>query len=455
MAGQSTLQSKEEPQVWTVTQLTRRVKTALETSLGRLWVSGEVSNFRVSPAGHAYFTLKDEQSQLAAVMFKGRLARLKFEPESGLDVIAHGQITVYEQRGQYQIICEDLQPKGVGALQLAFEKLKKKLQAEGLFDEALKKPLPLLPRRIGIVTSPTGAAIRDILNVIERRFAGVHLLIYPARVQGDEAAAEIAEGIETLDEFGVDVMIIGRGGGSLEDLWPFNEEVVVRAVYEASTPIISAVGHEIDFSLSDFAADLRAPTPSAAAELVVQEYEGLVQRIAAARERLVRATSRQLESMRSRLSLAQSSYVFQRPEEMIRQRRQRIDELRMALEHDLKGELRSVRHRLGQATAALRLLSPARTAQHSRERLDGLRKRLYQSGEGQLARHRNRFLPVIARLEALSPLAILSRGYAAAWKLPEEILVRDATQLNSRDKVRIRFGKGSVTAAVEEISDES
>ena len=224
--------------IMTVSQLTRRVKGLIESGVGKVWVSGEISNWRVSPAGHAYFTLKDESSQLAAVMFKGKISRLKFEPEGGLEVLLNGLVTVYEQRGNYQIICDDMQPKGVGALQLAFDKLKAKLDAEGLFDPEHKKDLPLLPKKIGIVTSPTGAAIRDMLNVLERRFAGMHILLYPARVQGDEAAQEIVAGIEALDEFGVDVIVVGRGGGSLEDLWPFNEEAVVRAVCECATPIV-------------------------------------------------------------------------------------------------------------------------------------------------------------------------------------------------------------------------
>ncbi|MCP4643011.1 MAG: exodeoxyribonuclease VII large subunit, partial [bacterium] len=280
------------------------MKSLLESDVGKVWVSGEISNWRVSPAGHAYFTLKDENSQVDAVMFRGRMSRLQFEPEGGLEVIIHGLVTVYERRGNYQIVCEEMHPKGLGALQLAFEKLKKQLQEEGLFDEDHKKPLPMLPRRIGIVTSPTGAAIRDILNVINRRFANVHVIHYPARVQGEEAAPEIVAGIRALDAFGVDVMIIGRGGGSLEDLWPFNEEAVVRAVFDAQTPIISAVGHEIDFALTDFAADMRAPTPSAAAELVVRERAALVDGVRRLGQRLGQSMTHRIESARNRVTLA-------------------------------------------------------------------------------------------------------------------------------------------------------
>ena len=459
--------------VWTVSQLTRRVKGLLETHVGAVWVSGEVSNWRVSPAGHAYFTLKDDQSQLAAVMFKGRLSKVRFEPENGLEVIVNGLVSVYEQRGTYQIICDDMQPRGIGALQLAFEKLKARLDAEGLFDPAHKKSLPLLPRRIGIVTSPTGAAIRDILNVLERRFAGLHVIIYPARVQGDGAAAEIAEGIRVLDDYGVDVMIVGRGGGSLEDLWPFNEEIVVRAIYNAETPIVSAVGHEIDFTLSDFAADLRAPTPSAAAELVVQERQALADRIGLLENRMGRAFVRRMESVRNRLDRARSSYVFRRPEELLRQRRQRCDELRLALENALVDQAREARRRLDTARAAIRLLSPAMRLKRAHEQLTGLRHRLGQSGRASVRdsrarfaaplrlmragvlivpRARARFVPAVARLDALSPLAILSRGYAIAWKLPAESLIRDAAMLAEFDRIRVRFGKGEVIAAVCEVS---
>lgn len=439
----------EEPEIWSVSQLTRRVKGLLEEDIGHVWVSGEVSNFRVSPASHAYFTLKDEFSQVDAVMFRGRVAKSPFRPENGLEVVVFGLVTVYEKRGAYQIVCEEIQPKGVGALQLAFERLKKKLEEEGLFDEAHKKPLPLLPRKIGVVTSPTGAAIRDILNVIERRFANVRILLYPSRVQGDEAAPEIVDGIRALDALGIDVMIVGRGGGSLEDLWPFNEEMVVRAVYEAETPIISAVGHEIDFTLTDFAADVRAPTPSAAAELVVQEREALVGRVRDHRRRIAKAIAGQLEQVRNRLALARSSYVFQRPEELVRQRRQQADELRMRLESQMADRFGEARTRIERAGRSLVLLSPFNQVRRARDGLSGLRQRLSQAGHTTVERMWARLRPVMVQLDALGPLKILSRGYSLAWKLPERTLVRDARQLAPTDKLLLNFASGSATAAVE------
>jgi exodeoxyribonuclease VII large subunit len=441
-------------EIWTVSQITRKVKGLLESEIGSVWVSGEISNWRVSPAGHAYFTLKDEWSQLSAVIFRGKLNKLRFEPEGGLEVIVRGMVSVYEQRGAYQILCDDIQPKGVGALQLAFEKLKKKLEAEGIFDESLKKGLPVLPRRIGVVTSPTGAAVRDILNVLARRFARAHIILYPARVQGDEAAPEIVEGIEALDAWGVDVMIVGRGGGSLEDLWPFNEEAVVRAIHAAQTPVISAVGHEIDFTLSDFAADLRAPTPSAAAELVVQEYESLADTVDGLRQRMAAAASRCVERARTHLERQQASFVFSRPEEMTRQRRQRCDELRLSLDRALSGRVEQARHRVQKATEKIRLLSPANQIRRATLSLASLRARLNQSGLATVQRARGRFQPMVAQLDALSPLAILSRGYALGWKLPEDVLIRDAGMLQPKDQVRLRFGEGSATAIVESVEKD-
>lgn len=447
--------SQPSSEIWTVSQLTRRVKSLLETQVSHVWVGGEISNYRVSPAGHAYFTLKDADSQVDAVMFRGKLMNLRFGPENGLEVILSGLVTVYEKRGTYQIICDEMQPKGMGALQLAFEKLRKRLQEEGLFDEEHKKPLPLLPKRIGVVTSPTGAAIRDILNVIRRRFANVHVILWPARVQGDEAAPEIAEGVRVLDAWGVDVMIVGRGGGSLEDLWPFNEEVVVRAIYEARTPIISAVGHEIDFTLSDFAADARAPTPSAAAELVVQEREGLVKRVALLRQRLTNAASSQIERARHRLAIAQSSYIFQRPAELVHQQRQRTDEMRMRLETAAEDYTKDLRTRMDRALRSLSLLSPDNQLRRARERLVALRQRLAQSGGASLERLRARLRTLAAQLDALSPIAILSRGFAVAWKLPERTLVREAAQLAPGDIISLLFGKGGATASIQTIEENA
>lgn len=304
-------QKTPKPKIYSVSELTRGIRTLLEGTFPEVWVSGEISNFRSHTSGHFYFSLKDDQAHLSAVMFRGANAKLPFKLEDGLEVIAHGRITVYEVRGQYQIVVDHIEPKGIGALQLAFEQLKKKLQTEGLFDPAHKRPLPFLPKKIGIVTSETGAAIRDILNILQRRFPSVDVLLVPVLVQGEGAAREIAEGIRILNEReDIDVMIVGRGGGSIEDLWAFNEEIVARAIYNSKIPVISAVGHEIDFTIADFVADVRAPTPSAAAELVVPNRMDLVVQIEKLRHRLITLRLRfpdwlmRVDDWRGRLELA-------------------------------------------------------------------------------------------------------------------------------------------------------
>ena len=393
--------------VLTVTELTRHIKSLLEDSVGFVWVVGEVSNLRRPTSGHLYFTLKDEESQIAVVMFKNRNVRLRFRLEDGMAVIAGGLVSVYERRGNYQIIAEELEPRGVGALQLAFEQLKGKLQKEGLFDPEHKKPLPMLPQRIGIVTSPTGAAIRDILNVIQRRFSNVHVLIYPVLVQGEQAAGQIAQGIADVDRLAnVDVIIVSRGGGSLEDLWAFNEEIVARAVYECETPVISAVGHEIDFTIADFVSDVRAPTPSAAAELVVQERETLAVGIEALDKQLDGYIRQFMDSLRHRVQLCVESYVFQRPTEPLGQLAQRVDELTMREEQAARTIVQQVRARVERVAGAVALLSP---------------------------------------------LAVLARGYSLAWKLPQELLLRDARTLSKGDAVRLQLHKGNILLSVDEV----
>ena len=434
-----------------VTELTRRIKLLLEREVGAVWVAGEISNWRVAASGHAYFTLKDAQAQIDAVMWKGSLSRVRFEPENGLEVLAQGQVTVYEKQGRHQLVVADMQPRGLGALQLQFERLKARLQAEGVFDPAAKKPLPLLPRTIGIVTSPTGAAIRDMLNVIGRRFASVRVVLAPARVQGDGAAAEIAEGIRRLDAFGVDVMIVGRGGGSLEDLWPFNEEAVARAVHAARTPVISAVGHETDFTLCDFAADLRAPTPSAAAELVVREQAALLERVTGAHRRVLRAVRRTAEGARMRLDRAARHYLLQRPDELLREARQEADNLRDRLAAAVTERLALCARRRDRAAHALALQSPEQRLGRMRERRAAAAALLARRGAALTDARRQALRAAAGRLNALSPLGILERGYALAWTLPERGLVRDAAALSVSDRLELRFGRGTAEVTVETI----
>ncbi|MBI3008015.1 MAG: exodeoxyribonuclease VII large subunit, partial [Candidatus Omnitrophica bacterium] len=314
--------------VYTVSELTKELKIILEDSFPRVWVEGEVSNYKLHTSGHLYFTLKDESSQLRAIVWKDTAVRFKFELKDGTAVICFGRLSVYDKQGQYQLYVEKLEPRGLGALQLAFEQLKAKLSKEGLFDPAHKKPVPLLPKRIGIVTSPTGAAIRDILNVLDRRFSNVEVIIYPVKVQGEGAREEISNAIRDLNTFGnIDVMIVGRGGGSLEDLWAFNEEIVARAIYNSNIPVISAVGHEIDWTIADFVSDMRAPTPSAAAELVIGRKEDLMMRIDGFNVRLKSALLNKVNLLKKEFESLMSAYVLRHPLNIVQQYQQTIDDL--------------------------------------------------------------------------------------------------------------------------------
>ncbi|HOM48882.1 MAG TPA: exodeoxyribonuclease VII large subunit [Candidatus Hydrogenedentes bacterium] len=443
-----------DTKIFTVAQLTREIKTLLESQIGTVWVSGEISNWSRAASGHAYFSIKEEGSQIDAVIFKARLNRLGLTPENGLEVLAKGEITVYAQRGRYQLVITELHLKGLGALQIAYEKLKKKLAEEGLFDEKHKKKLPLLPRRIGIVTSPSGAAIRDILNVIRRRFSNVHILIYPALVQGSGAAAEIAAGIRVLDSMQVDVMIVGRGGGSLEDLWAFNEEAVVRAIFAAKTPIISAVGHEVDVTLSDLVADLRAPTPSAAAELVVQEQESLFDQVKQKEHRLERAVAHLLEQAQSRLERHSGHYLFRNPERLLQPYRQYCDELQGALQRLGKAVLESAKNRVDRSGQSLKHLSPQHRLVLQRQRLHELIAAFRRLGTRMTLPYRSSLAPLLAQLNSMSPLAVLSRGYALVWKMPDHSLIRKAETLQIDDEITARFASGEIKAKITEITGE-
>jgi exodeoxyribonuclease VII large subunit len=393
------------PRVFSVSELNRLVKTLIEEHYPAVWVEGEVSNLRIPASGHAYFTLKDSGGQIAAVMFRGDLARLRFRLQDGLHIVVSGELSVYEARGQYQVIGRDAFPRGVGALQAAFEQLKKKLQAEGLFAEERKRPIPMLPRRIGLVTSPTGAAIRDFLTVLKRRFPNLAILIDPVRVQGDQAAPEIVAAVDGFSARGdVDVVIVTRGGGSLEDLWPFNEESVARAIARSSLPVISAVGHEIDFTIADFVADLRVPTPSAAAELVIGHKDELSDRIRFARERMATTLRSRLQLLRNRLASAAGSYVFREPANAVRQYQQRIDELAYRLETNARRRLRDARANLDRDSASL---------------------------------------------AALSPLAVLERGYAIVFRAEDGRVVTDAGDVEPGRRVTARLHHGRIHAKVE------
>ncbi len=348
--------------VYKVSELTCLLKRHVEEGFAPVWVEGEISNLRRPSSGHTYLTLKDEKATLNGVIFRSSAARLSFRPENGMKVKAYGRLTIYEPQSVYQLIISMMEEAGKGDLQLAFERLKRKLKEEGLFDEARKRPLPFLPRRIGVVTSPTGAAIRDIIQVLTRRYPNIEIHLCPVKVQGEGAAGEIAEGIRRLNMLGgYDVLIVGRGGGSLEDLWAFNEEVVARAVADSSIPVISAVGHEIDFSICDFVADKRAPTPSAAAEIAVPEKAALLDELELIRSRLTAALRRRLDESRSRFVLVAGPRLQRRPRELVESYMQRLDDTcsRMALALRRKLELAS--QRLSSTREKLDLLDPRRT----------------------------------------------------------------------------------------------
>ena len=443
-----------QPKVYTVTELTREVRGVLETEIGEVWVEGEISNFRAQASGHLYFTLKDAGAQLSVVMFRGNAASLKFKLGDGLQIVAFGELSVYEARGQYQLIARRMEPKGYGALQLAFEQLKQKLAAEGLFDAARKKAIPSYPEHIGIVTSPTGAAIRDILNIIERRFPNVHIVIAPARVQGDGAAAEIAAAVDefnALNESGqlpLDVLIVTRGGGSIEDLWAFNEEVVARAVARSKIPTISAVGHEIDFTICDFVADLRAPTPSAAAELVVKQRLELAETIATLGQRMERETETALDALKHRLELAASSYVFRRPAELVRQYQQRVDDALASIESAAGQWLSARRGRIEVLGEQLARLSPVTRVAEHRHRLENLAGRQMHALEIWRQRRQHALRELGGRLALLSPQNLLNRGYSITTRAADGKALTAASQVRKGERIRTRLRDGEVESDV-------
>ncbi len=442
------------PKIWTVSELTRQIRGTLEQTFGTVWVEGEISNFKRADSGHCYFTIKDAGAQLTAVMFRGEAADLTFAPSDGLQIVALGDISVYEPRGQYQIICRRLLPKGLGALQAQFEALKKKLNAEGLFDPARKKTIPPFPEHIGIVTSPTGAAIRDILSVINRRYPNVHIVISPVRVQGSGAAEEIASAIDELNThhaqhtLTLDVLIITRGGGSLEDLWPFNEEIVARAIARSNIPTISAVGHEIDFTIADFVADLRAPTPSAAAELVVKARLELLETVGHLRERLGRGLKHEFAELRRRLEAAAGSYVFREPKNLVARYRQQFDHAREQLAAFTENRLSVERQSVKAFGERLRALKPEMLLAHTVRSLSDLKTRSTRSARFTLQRKRERCDQLAKRLDALSHKATLRRGYSIT-RTADGKLIKSVKSVKGGDKIRTMVRDGDFGAVVE------
>jgi exodeoxyribonuclease VII large subunit len=439
-----------EKTILTVSRLTALLRGVLEENFEQVWVQGEVSNLSQPSSGHIYFSLKDAGAQLRCVMFKGSVRNLKFRPADGMALITRGRISVYDQRGEYQLICEYLEPAGVGALQAAFAQLKERLAGEGLFDQGHKRALPCLPRRVGVITSATGAAIHDILNVLKRRFAALEILLYPVRVQGEGAALEIARAVDDMNRLGLaDVLIVGRGGGSLEDLWAFNEEVLARALYRSAIPVISAVGHETDWTICDFVADLRAPTPSAAAELVIASADELRNQLDALYHRLVLALETRLSALESRVAALRR--LLADPSAALGHLSQRMDDLIGRLELALRNSITRVRERFDRLEGQLLQHSPAVRVEHLQQRLELLSGRAERLMLLRLEGAKQEFGGNAARLEVLSPLATLARGYSVTTRLDDHSLVSDSGSLAIGDQLRISLRRGGVLCRVEQL----
>ncbi|MFQ6038057.1 MAG: exodeoxyribonuclease VII large subunit [Candidatus Aminicenantales bacterium] len=424
------MDEKDRPEkIYTVSEITRLIKRELEDRFFDVWVEGEIADFKRAHSGHLYFTLKDEGAQLHCVMWRSDAQRVVFELETGLHVVLKGRVSVYEPRGQYQLLVERVEPKGKGALQLAFEQLKEKLRKEGLFDEVHKKKLPLLPKRVGVVTSPRGAAIIDIIRTLERRFARLHILIYPVKVQGEGAAEEIVEGIDVLGRMpGVDVVIVGRGGGSLEDLWAFNEEQVARAIFRCPVPVISAVGHEIDFTIADFVADIRASTPSAAAEMVVEKEEAFVERIENLSKRLTHQLQYTIQAKKHEVMDLIHHTAFQNFRVRLYQIIQRVDDLENRAGHAVRSMIQNIRE--------------------SRSRAALLEEKLVHTLKRRLQDFLGTWERLSAQLHNLSPLNVLKKGYTICWKASEPQLIQHIEDVVQGEDVTVSFFKGEFTAEV-------
>ncbi|MCX8116524.1 MAG: exodeoxyribonuclease VII large subunit [Desulfobacterota bacterium] len=435
--------------ILTVTELTQQIKEMLEERFPDLWVEGEISNLRIPPSGHLYFTLKDDLSQIRAVLFRTQARTLKFLPEDGLHVICRGRIGLYEKRGEYQLILEAMEPKGLGALQLAFLQLKERLEKEGLFDPSHKKPLPFLPQTIGIITSPTGAVIQDMIRIIHRRFENVRLLLYPVRVQGEGAPQEIVEAIGYFNRCkNVDVIIVGRGGGALEDLWAFNDEAVARAIYRSKIPIISAVGHETDYTIADFVADLRAPTPSAAAEMVVRDKREVQRQIEYLRYRLETTMGRGIGRYRSELAYLLKALVD--PKRRIEEAYLRLDDLGLRFRRSLFSELGRRKEAVDFFTQRLHLQNPAQKIKRHRSALADWGHRLNQRIGHLIEVRREAWRGIVGKLESLNPLAVLERGYSLTRKMPSLDIVRDYREVTCGEEVEVTLSRGRLHCRVED-----
>ena len=445
--------SQHQQRVYSVSELNAKIKTILEERFPFVWVGGEVSNFAVPASGHFYFTLKDEKAQVRAVMFRGQNRNLRFELGDGMAVSGIGRVSVYEPRGTYQVIFEHLEPRGTGALQIAFEQLKMRLAKEGLFDEQYKRPLPFLPGKIHVITSPTGAVIHDILQIVARRFPAMPISVIPIKVQGDGAIEEIVAAVEMLDTLeDVEVAILARGGGSLEDLLAFNSEPVARAIFAAQTPIVSAIGHETDFTIADFVSDLRAPTPSAAAELVVPRRQTLEDKIKQYRQDLVFHINQDIDYLRQRI--AELSRRLADPKKKVDDQRLRVDDQTYRLQLAIHNDFGRRRQELNSIIEKLFYNNPINYTYKLQQKLDILQKRFAHAVADQARTRRFRLREVSATLAGLSPRAILQRGYSITRTIPKADIVRTAEAVDVGQDVEVLLARGALTCGVKEKQDD-
>lgn len=445
-----------EPRYVTVTALTKYIKRKFDVDphLADIWIKGEISNFNLHSRGHMYFTLKDEKARIQAVMFAGANKSLKFKPENGMKVLLRGEITVYEQSGGYQVYVKEMQPDGIGSLYLAYEELKKKLQQEGLFEEKYKKPIPRYPNEVGVITSPTGAAIRDILTTINRRYPMAKVILIPALVQGVQAGPSVAKAIKTANNLGtLDVLIVGRGGGSIEELWAFNEEIVAREIFSSQVPIISAVGHETDFTIADFVADLRAPTPTGAAEMAVPHSTELLERILERKNRLTRAMTEKLSAQKEKLNHYRTSYAFRYPKQLYLQKEQQLDNIIDRLHKEGERVILRKKETYTYVKNRLEKVHPKDQVKRSNEAYETLLKKLNREMSSIITHKHSQFHATIDKLNALSPLKIMDRGYSLVYQ--EDKLIKSVNQISKGQVLKVQLKDGQLDCEVQGIEERT
>lgn len=446
------MQSVNSPTILTVSQLTNAIKHSLESGFPHIWLQGEISNFKAQASGHLYFSLKDASAQIAAVMFRNEAATLKLMPKDGAQVIVRGELNVYPQSGRYQIVIRELRYLGLGELLIKLEELKAKLYARGWFNPELKKPLPRFPKTIGVVTSPTGAVIQDILNVLNRRFSGFHLILNPVKVQGEGAAVEIAKAIQQFNQYQLaDVLIVGRGGGSIEDLWAFNEEIVAEAIFNSKIPIISAVGHETDVCLSDFVADVRAPTPSAAAAMVVADQAQVLQYLDQIRSRLLQNMTQRMKYEREKLAGLQKHPYLASPYGILAAWMQRLDDMRDSLSLAMQQKLRNDRMRLDALLKQLHALRPTIKILQYRQHLASFQRQIDGQWSRIFALRQERLANLIANLRSIDPKNLLQKGYAILFNEKTNCVITSTNSIVKEQEIKMLLSDGEVVSTVKEI----